>query len=201
MEDSFDFVPPTSVLAPAIMAVAAVNVIIVAYVIKAFRCLSWFVFFICKDKISLAHSYCLVLQGRECKREEQDWLRWLKISLLWKTMNLWFCDLLYFVGRVLMLFQHWYLCIFLRVCDQMKCIADLMRNVWVNMRKVAKQDLVHRVIEAVPGKRIFGLYRLGLWPSSNLEYNCALFRFLPFFFALGAALEFSMINWTVRIRC
>jgi len=48
------------------------------------------------------------------------------------------------------------------------------------MRKVAKQDLVHRVIEAVPGKRIFGLY-----------------RFLPFFFALGAALEFSMINWTV----
>jgi len=37
MEDSFDFVPPTSVLAPAIMAVAAVNVIIVAYVIKAFR--------------------------------------------------------------------------------------------------------------------------------------------------------------------
>ena len=37
MEDSFEFVPPTSVLAPAIMAVAAVNVIIVAYVIKAFR--------------------------------------------------------------------------------------------------------------------------------------------------------------------
>jgi len=37
MEDSFDFVPPTSVLAPAIMAVAAVNVVIVAYVIKAFR--------------------------------------------------------------------------------------------------------------------------------------------------------------------
>ena len=38
MEDSFDFAPPTSVLAPAIMAVAAVNVIIVAYVVKAFRC-------------------------------------------------------------------------------------------------------------------------------------------------------------------
>ena len=37
MEDSFDFVPPTSVLAPAIMAVAAVNIIIVAYVVKAFR--------------------------------------------------------------------------------------------------------------------------------------------------------------------
>jgi len=48
------------------------------------------------------------------------------------------------------------------------------------MKKAAKQDLVHRAIEAVPGKRIFGLY-----------------RFLPFFFALGAALEFSMINWTV----
>jgi len=52
------------------------------------------------------------------------------------------------------------------------------------MRKAAKQELVHRVIEAVPGKRIFGLY-----------------RFLPFFFALGAALEFSMINWTVRCSC
>ena len=37
MEDSFDFVPPTSVLAPAILAVGAVNVVIVAYVIKAFR--------------------------------------------------------------------------------------------------------------------------------------------------------------------
>jgi len=48
------------------------------------------------------------------------------------------------------------------------------------MRKSATPPLVHRVIEAVPGKRIFGLY-----------------RFLPFFFALGAALEFSMINWTV----
>lgn len=48
------------------------------------------------------------------------------------------------------------------------------------MRKAAKQGFAHRVIEAVPGKRFFGLY-----------------RFLPFFFALGAALEFSMINWTV----
>ena len=28
--------------------------------------------------------------------------------------------------------------------------------------------------------------------------DLSLFRFLPFFFALGAALEFSMINWTVR---
>merc|ERR550525_2115722 len=37
MEDSFDFVPPTSVLAPAILAVGAVNLVIVAYVIKAFR--------------------------------------------------------------------------------------------------------------------------------------------------------------------
>jgi len=54
------------------------------------------------------------------------------------------------------------------------------------MRKATKQDLVHRVIEAVPGKRIFGLYRFVF-----------LIRFLPFFFALGAALEFSMINWTV----
>jgi len=32
----------------------------------------------------------------------------------------------------------------------------------------------------VPGKKTFGLY-----------------RFLPLFFVLGAALEFSMINWQV----
>jgi hypothetical protein len=37
LEDSFDFVPPNSVLAPAILAIASVNVVIVAYVIKAFR--------------------------------------------------------------------------------------------------------------------------------------------------------------------
>ena len=35
-----------------------------------------------------------------------------------------------------------------------------------------------RFLEAWPGKRTFGIY-----------------RFLPFFFVLGAALEFSMINW------
>ncbi|KAI0218812.1 Small integral membrane protein 4 [Lamellibrachia satsuma] len=35
-------------------------------------------------------------------------------------------------------------------------------------------------LDAVPGKRIFGLY-----------------RFLPFFFLLGATVEFSMIKWTV----
>ena len=37
LEDSFDFTPPTSVLAPAIMAIATVNIVIVAYVVKAFR--------------------------------------------------------------------------------------------------------------------------------------------------------------------
>jgi len=37
-----------------------------------------------------------------------------------------------------------------------------------------------KVLDAVPGKSTLGLY-----------------RFLPAFFALGAALEFSMINWTV----
>ena len=37
MEDSYDFVPPTSVLGPAILAVATVNVVIVAYVVRAFR--------------------------------------------------------------------------------------------------------------------------------------------------------------------
>ena len=82
------------------------------------------------------------------------------------------------------------------------------------MRKSATPPLVHRVIEAVPGKRIFGLYRFqhlslelrgirfdttnsDTLPFCHLEL-CYCFRFLPFFFALGAALEFSMINWTVR---
>jgi len=40
--------------------------------------------------------------------------------------------------------------------------------------------LVDRVLASVPGKKTFGIY-----------------RFLPFFFALGAGLEFTMINWTV----
>ncbi|EDV99978.1 small integral membrane protein 4 [Drosophila grimshawi] len=39
---------------------------------------------------------------------------------------------------------------------------------------------VRRLLDSWPGKRRFGIY-----------------RFLPIFFALGAALEFSMINWTV----
>ena len=46
-------------------------------------------------------------------------------------------------------------------------------------RKVKKSFLA-RVLDRVPGKQIFGLY-----------------RFLPAWFLLGAALEFSMINWTV----
>uniref|UniRef100_A0A0K8TQB2 Small integral membrane protein 4 n=1 Tax=Tabanus bromius TaxID=304241 RepID=A0A0K8TQB2_TABBR len=37
-----------------------------------------------------------------------------------------------------------------------------------------------RFLDSWPGKKRFGMY-----------------RFLPFFFVLGAALEFSMINWTV----
>ncbi|XP_073832460.1 sloth 1 [Musca autumnalis] len=37
-----------------------------------------------------------------------------------------------------------------------------------------------RILDSIPGKKRFGVY-----------------RFLPLFFCLGAALEFSMINWTV----
>ena len=46
-------------------------------------------------------------------------------------------------------------------------------------RKVRKSFL-GRVLDSIPGKQIFGVY-----------------RFLPAWFVLGAALEFSMINWTV----
>lgn len=37
-----------------------------------------------------------------------------------------------------------------------------------------------RFLDSIPGKKRLGVY-----------------RFLPLFFGLGAALEFSMINWTV----
>jgi len=47
-------------------------------------------------------------------------------------------------------------------------------------KQTLKQPLLVKVLDFFPGKKTFGLY-----------------RFLPFFFALGAALEFSMINWTV----
>jgi len=43
-----------------------------------------------------------------------------------------------------------------------------------------KFPVLSKVFDAIPGKKNFGIY-----------------RFLPFFFALGATLEFSMINWTV----
>ncbi|TMW44610.1 hypothetical protein DOY81_010313, partial [Sarcophaga bullata] len=39
---------------------------------------------------------------------------------------------------------------------------------------------IKRILDTIPGKKRFGLY-----------------RFLPLFFCLGAALEYSMINWTV----
>ncbi|XP_065363054.1 small integral membrane protein 4 [Calliphora vicina] len=39
---------------------------------------------------------------------------------------------------------------------------------------------IKRILDCIPGKKRFGLY-----------------RFLPVFFGLGAALEYSMINWTV----
>ncbi|XP_030378425.1 small integral membrane protein 4 [Scaptodrosophila lebanonensis] len=39
---------------------------------------------------------------------------------------------------------------------------------------------LRRLLDSWPGKQRFGVY-----------------RFLPLFFVLGAALEFSMINWTV----
>lgn len=35
---------------------------------------------------------------------------------------------------------------------------------------------------------------LDKWPGKK---SLGIYRFLPIFFALGAALEFSMINWTV----
>lgn len=43
-----------------------------------------------------------------------------------------------------------------------------------------KIPVISKFFELVPGKNTFGVY-----------------RFLPFFFLLGASLEFSMINWTV----
>ncbi|XP_063979244.1 small integral membrane protein 4 [Diachasmimorpha longicaudata] len=39
---------------------------------------------------------------------------------------------------------------------------------------------LRRLVKKFPGKRFFGVY-----------------RFLPVFFIIGAALEFSMINWRV----
>lgn len=39
---------------------------------------------------------------------------------------------------------------------------------------------IKRILNLIPGKKRFGLY-----------------RFLPVFFCLGAALEYSMIKWTV----
>ena len=43
-----------------------------------------------------------------------------------------------------------------------------------------RKSLLARILDKVPGKKIFGVY-----------------RFLPAWFLLGAAMEFSMINWTV----
>jgi len=48
------------------------------------------------------------------------------------------------------------------------------------MKRKTKRGFVGSLIESVPGKKTFGIY-----------------RFLPFFFLLGAGLEFTMINWTV----
>ena len=67
MEDSFGFVPPTSVLAPAIMAVAAVNVVIVAYVIKAFRC-----FIMCNQRYGKVLHIFIVLSSREENVKEKN---------------------------------------------------------------------------------------------------------------------------------
>lgn len=48
------------------------------------------------------------------------------------------------------------------------------------MRNRKTRSLLGKIIDKTPGKQIFGIY-----------------RFLPAWFILGAALEFSMINWTV----
>ena len=46
--------------------------------------------------------------------------------------------------------------------------------------KKYRKSVLARTLDKVPGKQLFGIY-----------------RFLPAWFILGAALEFSMINWTV----
>lgn len=48
------------------------------------------------------------------------------------------------------------------------------------MKRQIQKPVLVKILDSFPGKSRFGLY-----------------RFLPFFFGLGAALEFSMINWTV----
>lgn len=48
------------------------------------------------------------------------------------------------------------------------------------MRIRAYNANLRKLLDKWPGKRFLGIY-----------------RFLPLFFALGAALEFSMINWKV----
>lgn len=42
-------------------------------------------------------------------------------------------------------------------------------------------NTIRRVIQKVPGERVFGV-----------------FRFLPIFFLCGAALEFTMVKWEVN---
>jgi len=48
------------------------------------------------------------------------------------------------------------------------------------LRKPVYSSTLRRILDKWPGKKTFGIY-----------------RFLPLFFGLGAALEFSMIHWTV----
>ncbi|XP_049277376.1 small integral membrane protein 4 [Anopheles funestus] len=45
---------------------------------------------------------------------------------------------------------------------------------------IRKSNTLKQILDRWPGKRTFGIY-----------------RFLPIFFGLGAALEFSMIHWRV----
>ena len=70
--------------------------------------------------------------------------------------------------------QHW-------SCFQ-KYHADLTSNLFRAMRNRRRftSNVLRRFFDAIPGKRRFGVY-----------------RFLPLFFFIGAAVEFSMINWTV----
>lgn len=49
-----------------------------------------------------------------------------------------------------------------------------------NMKIKAYNPNIRQLLDKWPGKKYLGMY-----------------RFLPLFFALGAALEFSMINWHV----
>ena len=169
MEDSFDFVPPTSVLAPAIMAVAAVNIIIVAYVVKAFR---WYKIpcpthniiwaeIVKNNTLYYIMCYTFRLLGKSNYKKRT---RLSDVELFLTFVHLLICDFwdLFFSNKYspqCFLWQ-WQQCALWKACNPLLYSRDARAKKPVKtMRKSATPPLVHRVIEAVPGKRIFGLYR------------------------------------------